>query len=411
MVSLAILLLILAFVALGVAVAVFASSAVLERLWWRRVATHMHGRLGALGLRWDQREAWRGNFEGRSVAARLYPTDAGVGLRIYIRVPTGSLAVRLRSWWSRTVTGARSPLGASRFDTRFAVVGTEADRAYLGEAIRAQLVALGGPCQIRGGWLTWDETQPVASKPAELERRLQRLVRLSDALWAVSRDPVDRLERAVLEDPDAGVRRRTLVALHRQVPAQAERLAFRALVDADPHVRWTAARIAGAVGTLAHLCTDEHLPLPIRRAAGADLLQLPTETRHLAVARLLCHSSKPCLQRLAGRLAGRAGSAGSTVLLELLRHPDPTVKRLAARGLARSGSMKAARPLRAELERTSWVDPLRGDLWLAFRSVVGRCASRAGTLAFFDERGGELALSDRATPSRPGANAAAAVRL
>lgn len=392
MASLAILLILLAFTALGVAVAVFASSAVLERYWWRRVASHVDGRLTALGLRWDRREAWRGTWKGRTVAARLYPTDSGVGLRIYMRVPTGSLAVRRRGWstaapWSRAVR-----TGAAAFDKLFAVSGSGADRSFLTHEVRRRLGDLAGTIQLRSGWLTWDEVSPIAARPQDLHDRLQCLVGLSNVLWAVPSDPMDRLEHAVLRDPDWAVRWRTLVALDQQAPAQAERLAFRALNDPDPHVRWAAARVSGAVGSLARLCVSSRLPLVLRRAAGADLLGTPSSARHLAVARALASAPEPSMRRLAARLASREGRAGSTVLNRLLGCREASVLRLAARGLARCGSLECARPLKARMELLSPLNPLRAELWFAWRSVMARCSARAGALAVTHADGGELTL-------------------
>ena len=414
----------LALLALIAACALFGGSAFLEGCWWREVATHVDGQLRGLGLHWDRRDAWRGVWRGRTVAARLQPSEGGVRLRLYMQVPTEHLEVVLRHhrrsglprdsvalpfpWALAFATGPSGPrLGDREFDERWLVRGTVAERAYLTAPIRHSLSRASGCVEIRNGWLVLEEGAPTELSYVELSGRLHELASLSDAFWEGVRCPTRRIEDQVLREPVAGVRWRALAALTRERPYLARRLAFRALLDGNSEVRGVAARVARVGGALAALALDESVALPVRRAAARDLLALPDPERQLVVAEGLQAHPDAVLERFSARLAASVGPAGEPILLAHLERGTGPVLRAAVHGLSRTGGVRALRPLRRLMARSARLGTLYPEVRAAVDVLVARCAVRAGGLALVHGggRAGDVAL---ATPTPAGSLSLAA---
>ena len=324
------------------------------------------------------------------MAARLFPTDGGVGLRIYMQAPTGGLEVCPRAGFR----GLVHRLGHVGFDDRWVVRGTMAERAFLAPCVRHMLDEVAPHLQVRRGWLVWDEARPMALDGEGVAERIERMARLSDALWEVPQHEVTRLEAMVLSEPASGVRWRALAGLTRENPFLARRLAFRALLDSNAQVRWVAARIAGAGGVLAALCLSEGVSVAIRRAAARDLMALRDPERQLLAATGLQASSDGRLQRLAAQLAIAAGSRGEPVLVGLLDASRGAVVRAAVRGLCRIGGVGALRPLRMLLRRTARFGTLYPEVRTALDVLLVRCSTRVGAVTIATPaHGGEVSLA------------------
>jgi len=176
--------------------------------------------------------------------------------------------------------------------------------------------------------------------PEQAERRIASLREDGERLRS--------LARALLEDPDPGLRAWACRILAEAPDPEGELMRLRALEDPEPEVRAAAAWALGACPAVEH-----------REAAIAAL------QRRLDDA--------PWVAWVAAEALVRYGEAALPALSDRLRHPHPQVRILAARALARLASPQSIPALMAALEDPSplvrhfaaaGLDRLAGTQWV-----------------------------------------------
>ncbi|MGC4114841.1 MAG: hypothetical protein QM765_09570 [Myxococcales bacterium] len=405
------------------------SSQEAEEAWWSA------GR--ALGLDYSEGAGWtlHGKVDGFDVLVETWTENEDPGLREhstprkYTRAVLGTRGMvpaelSLKSETAldavRKVAGAQDvELGEAEFDKAVLVQGPEdVALAVLKPQARKDLLAFlarGGV--VREGELLLKWNGELRDRK-EIEGAVQSMLAVARSL-AIASVPAALLENATKE-ADPKLRRRNLTALlqmHSGSPESAKALQA-ALVDADPAIRLLAARLSPAQKeaqqVLEALLDDERVPAEIRasalerlagawpypevaahvgRAFASDALELKRAAiaaagagrdvdRLVAMEKLAPLHDEGVASALAKALA-TAGELAEPGLIKLLGHESAAVRREAAAGLGKVGTVRAVEPL-LPLTQGVLAD---GALKDAARDAVRAIQARLG-----DAGGGRLSV-------------------
>lgn len=206
---------------------------------------------------------------------------------------------------------------------------------------------------------------------------------------------------AELEAGDAHARSRVIARLGGIRTSQVAQALARALQDAEPFVRWSAAQ---ALGALASRATDPTVPLAVAhavleaaesadagvRAAAADTIAAWGPRAPLEPALNLAQDAESSVRAAAVRALGLAGRHALQVvgpaLTRALEDPDLEVRRMAAHAVAWCHDTSAVPALRARLS-----DPVGSVRAAALRALA--------RVSIVSEEGAALPLLSDADPA------------
>ncbi|HEY3450725.1 MAG TPA: hypothetical protein VGK67_30490 [Myxococcales bacterium] len=292
------------------------------------------------------------------------------------------------------------------------------------------------PGFVRGGGTVHDgevvlQLNGELNEAAALEGAVTSALAIARAL-AVDSVPAALLTNAS-KDPSPGVRRLNLAALAEKHAAsgEARRGLEAGLADPDVEVRLLAARhleASVAVQQVLEKIADDASTVEAARASALDRMAeiFPYSVVAPFVARSLAKDAGAARQAAAIRAAGKAkdaaqletllamtgaqglglgvelakafaefeGAQAEKGLIALLGHPEPAVRRLAAVGLSKVGSVKAVEPLLPLAEGVLAASEVKDAARDAVRAIQARLGDAgAGRLSVVDERAGEGGLS------------------
>ncbi len=240
---------------------------------------------------------------------------------------------------------------------------------------------------------------------------LQAALRLARRL-ALPQDLAGRLAGNLHDEPEAGVRLRTLQVLRREFPPHQHPAARDALVaaceDASDRMRLEGGIGLGKEGraTLRKLVADAAISEDCAARAVEELgAGLSVEEAAAALRQALGRGrdvvARACLETLDrhGRLGRRGDAEVESLLVETLSHKDSAVSLAAARTLGPMGTAAAVPALRQLEERGS--RELSRSARLAIAEIQSRLTgAEHGQLSLADAEAGALSLATEAEPGR-----------
>ena len=289
-------------------------------------------------------------------------------------------------------------VGSESFDDMFFVEGPvgfvlallDAKTRGLMLRVNDALTAAGSRLEIVGGELlaeTVDDHVPLI---------LPHLLSVGERL-AQPVNVKQRLAQNATEDPEVGVRLKSLLHLVRELPGDEGTLKVLrdACMDRSPEVRLRAARALGAEGRGVLQALAEKLENDDVSAEAVSILDCelpPFENKQVVLLRALRSSSlqtaRACLEAL-----GRGGDAASAVnLLVEVMEQQGEVAVFAARAMATTGSPAAEEPLIRALQGN------QADLRVAAANALGRIGSTSAVLPLKKRPSVSRATSSSAEP-------------
>lgn len=335
--------------------------------------------VAACGLRVEKVSspwAWRLELRasGKPLALRIQAPGYGAKVVLAVAGPPGFSDLRIRPEPSVPVDAREIEVGDQAFDTTFFVEGpVRLVSALLDAGMRR---------------LLWDVKSVSQLEVIHGEIRVEMsdgqlgllLPLLADAgrRIAATVDVRRRLAVNAEEDPMAGVRRRNLLLLARELPEAPDTLEAlrRACLDTSPEVRLAAALELGNEGReiLRELAGGEVADAVSARAITSLGRELPFERAKdilpLALRRRRLQTAQACIKAL-----GRSGEAAAVdILAAVLEREGSRLAIAAAVALGETGDPAAETPLLRILERE------QTDVQVAAATVLGRVGTAAAVL-------------------------------
>lgn len=301
-----------------------------------------------LGLRDAGPGALAGEVDGVFIEATVTMEDTGRAVRTISRVSAGANLpgdVQLAAeGLLSNLLGSDIEIGDARFDRAVNVRGHPGAALALLDPVTRALVAK----VVHEGWTFREGAWTFhlnARMGAELEPIARQGVALIKAMRRAATVIAPRLVGRVRSDPEPGVRLRALEYLvRRHAGARAEAAARSALGDADPHVRFAAARHLGDVPVLIALSARTDLPATLRREVATALARTPSPSAEAALVTMLADSDQD-VAIAAARALGRVATVSAVAALVPLRDRSGPVCAAAREAIlaiqARAGALEA----------------------------------------------------------------------